>query len=259
MEWTCRELIGEEDLAQCISLQRATWGDDFRELVPPAMLMVAQKVGGILLGAFGPDGRLIGFVFGLTGVLDGHPVHWSHMLAVDAAWRDRGLGQALKHRQRERLVAQGIDRALWTFDPLVARNANLNLNRLRARILEYVPDMYGANPMSSADSVIGSDRFLVEWNLGETGETPVPATTDAPRIALSDASDWAATLPSAPAVLLSIPEDIQDLKRRAPETARAWRRLTRRAFMHYLAAGYRVSGFQRGPGMPAYVIERADD
>ncbi len=256
--WAFRELAGEQDLAQCVSLQRATWGDDFRELVPPAMLTVAQKVGGVLLGAFGADGELIGFVFGLTGILDGRPVHWSHMLAVHPAWRDRGLGQALKQRQRERLLSRGIDRALWTFDPLVARNANLNLNRLRARILDYVPDMYGVNPMSSVDAVIGTDRFLVEWLLAEIGQAPISPIADAPTITLIDDPARDATLPPAPRVLLCIPDDIQDLKVDDPETARAWRQLTRRVFTHYLTTGYRVTGFRRSPGKSAYVIERAD-
>jgi predicted GNAT superfamily acetyltransferase len=249
------ELHGEDQLEQCVTLQRATWGDDFRELVPPAMLMIVQKVGGVLLGAFDGDHTLVGFVFGLTGVIDGRPVHWSHMMAVDEQWRDRGLGRALKHLQGNRLLEQGIDRALWTYDPLVARNANLNINGLGARILDYVPNMYGQNPMSRTDSVIGSDRFVVEWDLGTTVAPRVSPAPDAPAVSLAHLDDGEAELPDAPTVLVCIPDDIQALKKEDPRSAVAWRELTRQALTRYLPAGYRVTGFQRGSAGSAYVLE----
>ena len=73
----------EADYEACVALQLATWGRHFRELVPPALLKVTQKVGGIAAGAFDHrDNSMVGFVFGLTGLQDGEPIHWSHMLAV---------------------------------------------------------------------------------------------------------------------------------------------------------------------------------
>jgi len=253
-----RDLHGEHQLEQCVTLQRATWGDDFRELVPPAMLMIVQKVGGILLGAFSETDTLVGFIFGLTGILDGRPVHWSHMMAVDEPWRDRGLGRLLKQAQRQRLLDQGIDRARWTYDPLVARNANLNFNRLGARILDYVTNMYGENPMSRTDSIIGSDRFVVEWNLDSTEVPRAPATSDVPAVTLAHPPDGEVPLPEESTVLVHIPDDIQVLKVHDPDAAVAWRRLTRRALTHYLSAGYRVTGFQRGSGVPAYILEKVE-
>lgn len=241
-----------------MALQRATWGDDFRELVPPAMLQVSAKMGGIVAGAFAGD-RLIGFVYGISGLRDGAPAHWSHMLAVDEAWRDRGLGRALKEHQRAELLAAGIHRMFWTFDPLVARNAHLNLERLGARVVEYVRDMYGNNPMSRTDSVIGSDRFVVEWELEEGGRSGGRAVgpsggPDAARPVIRSAND---PLADGPVVLVAVPADIQTLKQADPEAALAWRAATRRAFEHYLPHGYRVTGFTRGTGADphAYVVE----
>jgi predicted GNAT superfamily acetyltransferase len=120
-ELELRDLTTQDDLEQCIALQRATWGNDFRELVPPAVLQIAQKVGGIAAGAFEPEGPLVGFVFGLTGVREGRPVHWSHMLAVREDLRDRGVGQLLKLHQRARMQSIGVESVLWSFDPLVGR------------------------------------------------------------------------------------------------------------------------------------------
>lgn len=254
-----RDLISTDDYEQCVALQRETWGDDFRELVPPAVLKIVQIVGGLAAGAFDADGRLVGFVFGLTGVRRGSLVHWSHMLAVREDLRDRGVGQQLKLYQRDRLRAMGIDAMYWTYDPLVARNAHLNLNRLGAVVEEYVPDMYGSNPMSGTDSVIGTDRFIVEWRLASApgGREPTDIE-DAPVIAPGSPAACAATLPDAPVVRVEIPEDVQGLKQQDPATAAAWRAATRRAFLHYLGRGYVVEGLVRTRGGRCfYVVRRA--
>jgi len=238
--WAIRPLTTNADYEACVALQRLTWGDDFRELVPPAMLQVTQKMGGIAAGAFVGD-RLVGFVYGMTGVRDRAIAHWSHMLAVEPGLRDRGVGRALKAYQRECLRAAGIHRMYWTFDPLVARNAHLNLHRLGARVVEYVRDMYGENPMSRTDSVIGSDRFVVVWDLDDgTPPGPLDGPADGPTIA--SAHD---PLPDVPIVFVTIPEDVQDLKQHDPDTALAWRTATRRAFHHYLSRGYLVTDFER--------------
>jgi predicted GNAT superfamily acetyltransferase len=252
-----RPLTTPADDEACVVLQRATWGDDFRELVPPALLQIARKMGGVLTGAWAGE-RLVGFVFGITGLAAGQLAHWSHMLAVDAAHRDRGIGRRLKEHQRTQVLAMGIAQMFWTFDPLVARNAHLNLRRLGARVVEYVRDMYGENPMNPSDSVIGSDRFVVRWDLRAApreGGRDRPATgARLPMIASSDDP-----LPDAPTVLMAIPSDIQALKRDDPDAALAWRRSTRRALQHYLAAGFTVTDFAAAtpPGVTHYVLERA--
>jgi predicted GNAT superfamily acetyltransferase len=250
-----RPLATPAERDACVVLQRATWGDDFRELVPPAILQISQKVGGIAAGAFIGD-RLVGFVFGITGVRDGAVVHWSHMLAVDEAFRDHGIGQLLKNYQRETVRKLGARRMFWTFDPLVSRNAHLNLNRLGARVVEYARDMYGVNPMSRTDGIIGSDRFVVEWDLEEASAgvarpvSPVPPVSPVHMAAVTD------PLPDVSRVEVAIPEDIQTLKREHPEAAGAHRAVTRRAFEHYLGRGYTVVGFTRTPGGGAYLLAR---
>ena len=140
---TLRSLETLADFEACVELQRETWGRDFSGCVPASVLMVVHKVGGVTAGAFDEDGHLVGFVFGITGYTDGRPLHWSHMLAVREGARGSGVGVRLKLYQRELLLAGGVHTARWTFDPLVAKNAHVNLNRLGAIVTDYVENMYG--------------------------------------------------------------------------------------------------------------------
>jgi predicted GNAT superfamily acetyltransferase len=181
------------------------------------------------------------------------------MLAVREQWRDRGIGKALKDFQREELLRQGIHVMYWTYDPLVARNARLNIRKLGVEVVEYVRDMYGVDEASVTDSVIGSDRFVVRWNLeppdGNSGATWGIAGTEedassaplAPLVvAAVDASGKTTAVEESlqqPAVRVEIPTDIQALKLAMPEVARSWRATTRRVFESYLGRGYGVAGF----------------
>ena len=270
-----RRLASAEDYAACLELQRRTWGRRFRELVPPSVIKVSQRVGGVAAGAFDSGGRLLGFVFGLSGVrrpagpdaaaLPAEPsrpskpsrpseasepseaeppqiVHWSHMLAVAPEARDRGLGTRLKLYQRELLLPLGVEVVEWTYDPLEARNAHLNLNHLGGEVAEYVEDMYRGEMGSELARGIGTDRFIVAWRIA--GDHVAAALSAAPaagaiaeHYAAAPVVDLAGmpagsrrpavwpSLPAASRVRVEVPPDIQTLKAAQPEQARQWRLL----------------------------------
>jgi predicted GNAT superfamily acetyltransferase len=245
-----RPLVSAEDYAACVELQHTTWGESFAEAVPGSILKICQKVGGVAAGAFEPGGRLLGFVFGLTGVRHGRLAHWSHMLAVLPAARDLGLGTRLKLFQRDLLLPLGIESVFWTFDPLEARNAHLNLNRLGAEVEEYVEDMYAGEMGSELAKGIGTDRFIVDWRIG--GERVRRALAGEAAELRKDVhavdlglDSLERELPDAPWVRIEVPPAIQELKAERPEEAAAWRAATRRAFESYLGRGYRVERFER--------------
>ncbi|MES1242596.1 MAG: GNAT family N-acetyltransferase [Acidobacteriota bacterium] len=253
-----RPLASEEDFAACIELQRATWGRDFSDAVPMSILKITQKAGGIAAGAFAPDGRLLGFVYGITGVKAGikpKVFHWSHMLAVDPEARDLGLGTRLKLYQRELLLPLGVDRVEWTYDPLEARNAHLNFNHLGAAPAEYVRDMYEGEFGSELAKGIGTDRFIVAWSIASElvarrlAEGPPPPEEAVRRFggapAVGPAFPENEPLPGGDAVRVEIPASIQDVKAADLELARAYRASTRRAFEHYFGLGWRVDGYYR--------------
>jgi predicted GNAT superfamily acetyltransferase len=232
-----RRVETQAEYEECVRIQDETWGAGFNERVPGAILKVAQYLGGVTAAAFdsGEGGRMLGFVFGMTGVRDGQLVHWSDMLAVRPEARDCGIGRRLKVYQRSQVVAIGVKQMLWTFDPLVSRNAHLNLTTLGARVTDYVPDMYGSETGSALHEGIGTDRFVVAWDLGG----------DAGMRGSGDVSEEPRMRESGEDIVIQIPEDIQSVIARAPAQAREWRESTRAAFLRHLGDGYRVSGFHR--------------
>ena len=261
-EITIRPVESRADMDACVELQRRTWGEAFSEVVPVSMLQITAKMGGVAVGAFDREGGLVGLVYGISGFRHGRPAHWSHMLAVRPEARNLGVGRRLKMRQKEMLLALGVETMYWTFDPLVSRNAHLNLNRLGARVAEYVPDMYGAS--NSELHQLGTDRFVVEWTLrDEDGQRSASPDSQSPthrRLAAADptvgsAVHAPASVPPPPdAVEVPIPADIEAVERRSVEEAQGWRASTRQAFVRLLSSGHEVVGFVPGAEQSKYIV-----
>lgn len=238
-------------------MQYAIWGDTFTEAVPATILRVSQQVGGVTAGAFDSEGTLLGFVFGMTGVQQGRPVHWSDLLAVDSTARNKGLGQRLKMYQRELLIPLGVETMFWTYDPLVARNAYLNIVKLGARPAEYIVDMYGSETQSALHGALGTDRFVVAWDLTRGGDANGSADlasghkndhADVPVVnvitsdgGVAETSD--STFVDAPVVRVEVPSDIEQIIAGDYHAAVKLREVTRRAFCHYMGSGYKVTAF----------------
>lgn len=230
----------------CVALQREVWGPDFAECVPAAMLMVTQRIGGVVAGAFDRDGQLIGFVFGVTGIERGQIVHWSDMLAVRTSARGLGIGRQLKLFQREAVRAVGVNTIYWTFDPLVARNARLNLVTLGADVVEYVPDMYGHETTSVLHQGLGTDRFIVAWHIGGGARSrPRPEIPAAQCAGIPALNAMPSIADGAPAVRVTVPLHIDRVQQHSLTVAARWRSDTRRAFLWCFEHGYRVTGYYR--------------
>ncbi len=261
---TIRDFVSLEDYDACVALQDDTWGHGFSERVPGAILRVAQKIGGVAAGAYAPDGRLLGFVFGMTGVKDGALVHWSDMLAVRPEARGLGLGDRLKVYQRDSVLPHGVNTMLWTADPLVARNAHFNINHLGAFPSEYVENMYGANTGSLLHGAMPTDRIVYNWPLAATNPATVrdgqadPDDTQLPMaITLAaDGTPCALDTPGARSLRIVLPDDLTTVQAQSAQRALAWRVAVRAAFVSRLPHGFGVTRFVRGTRdtLPYYVM-----
>ena len=150
-----------EDMRACVTLQKEVWNFTDAELVPLRMFVVADKVGGQVMGAFLSD-DMVGFALAVPGTRSGHSYLHSHMLAVRKDYRNHGLGRRLKLMQREDALARGIELIEWTFDPLEIKNAYLNIEKLGAIARRYNINQYGITS-SPLQGGLPSDRLIAEW------------------------------------------------------------------------------------------------
>lgn len=214
-------------------LQRAVWGE--RSKVPAHVLITAAHNGGLVAGAYDGDG-LAGFVWGFLGwddrVRPARIKHCSHMLGVHPAYRNRGIGEALKRFQRDVVRGQGIELITWTYDPLLATNAHLNISKLGAVCNTYLRDLYGELD-DGLNTGLETDRFQVDWWVDGRGTIGAGETTR-----------------------YEIPADFQSLRKTSPARAAQWRAESRAALEHAFASGYGVTGFEVTGGRAFYILQQ---
>ncbi len=273
-------------------VQRAAWDMAERDLVPAHLLVTFQRYGGITLGAF--DGaQMVGFVFGYLGQVDAAdpraawmdtPVmHCSEMMGILPAYRGRGIAHRLKLAQRDVALAQGHRLALWTFDPLVSRNAHLNIARLGGVCRRYIRNAYGE--LTGINAGLATDRLELEWwiagervarQVGEVGApqtwrfdealiaNPTTPRADGLRAPAASPAEVVDAVGSAgPQVLVEVPGDVSAVKAADMKLAQAWQACVRAGLEAAFQAGYMVSGFaSEGEGVArrsTYVLARGVD
>jgi chorismate synthase len=256
------------DFEACVDIQRRVWNRADLEITPPHQLRVSVHMGGILLGAF-VDGRAAGYAYSYPAVYGGRNIQHSHHLAVLPEFQGFGLGKTLKWAQREEALARGYNLITWTYDPLQARNANLNLHALGAVGRTYLEDFYGTVPSLTLEPGVGTDRLLVEWLLAtrrvsDLAEASRPSLDPEafPKVLVQKLDGlYPAISPrrpdfsrTEPVVLLEIPRAIRDLKGRGGLIA-AWQKALRASLCHYFKAGYLAEDFIFGE-RAFYVLRR---
>lgn len=226
-----------------MEVERAVWSDPELE-VPLTMYVVAAETGGQVIGAF-EKGRMVGFTYAVPGLHQGRPYLHSHMTAVLAEARDRGVGRGLKLFQREEALGRGIDRVEWTFDPLEIKNAHFNLMRLGAVVRRLLPNCYGVTG-SPLHGGLPTDRLVAEWDL----------RSERVERCLRNQPPVAAFSPGAERI--AVPQSIGELKQDDPEAARSVQSRIREEFMRWLGSGYTAVAIETDPDPACYVLEPAD-
>ncbi len=276
-EITIRRAESVADYRACQEAQRRAWGITEEGYVIPVATMVGANLhGGLVLGAFRPDGAAVAMSFAFLGRIEGRLCLYSQLTGVVPGYQAHGLGYRIKMHQREWAREQGIGTIAWAFDPLQAGNAHFNLARLGATAGRYVDNMYGERT-DALNAGVPTDRLIAEWDTAEGSgrEVRPDALMVFPRLIDTIEGQVGASGPDAepvpvggapgpyhesPGLLLEIPADIARLRRERPDLAERWRLAVRDAFRSAFADGYRAVSFVRdetvAPRRAFYVLDR---
>ncbi len=282
---TIRQLHEYGEFLACEDLQRAAWKmTDDRDVVPAHMLSPVAENGGLVLGAFDAQGKIVGFVYGFVGRTDDERAAWmgspfifcSEMMGVLPEARGAAVGTRLKLAQREYALAQGYKLITWTYDPLLSLNARLNIAKLGCICRRYVRDAYG--PLGGIYAGLSTDRFAVEWWIaservkstlvGERTSSLEEWQSQGLRVINPAAMEGGVLRPGSfelggagESCLAQIPADFQAIKAADFEAAKAWREHTREVFEAAFGRGYAVAGFAGRAGVDRlssyYLLTRA--
>jgi predicted GNAT superfamily acetyltransferase len=274
---TIRRAETVADYRACQDVQRHAWGiTEDGYLIPIATMVGANLHGGLVLGAFLPDGAAVAMSFAFLGRIEGRICLYSQLAGVAPGYQSHGLGYRIKLHQRDIARAEGIGWIAWAFDPLQAGNAHFNLARLGASCGRYVENMYGERT-DALNAGVPTDRLIAEWDTAQesTPQIRPDAVTVLPRLINTTAgpggeSDLDATptpigfgpwpCAETTSLLVEVPGDIARLRRERPDLAERWRVAVRSAFQSAFAEGYRAVSFVRDetvtPRRVFYVLDR---
>jgi len=239
-----RQCAGVKDLSRCVALQREVFALPDIEISPVRHLIVTAHAGGFTLGAFAGE-ELVGFVLSVTAFSGAEKFFYSHMMAVKKTFQSYGIGARLKWAQRDEALRRGVNFIKWTFQPVQARNAYLNLEKLGAAVRHYEPNFYGTDYSTSNDQTkqvgLDSDRLFAEWNL-EAEKVRRLANGEK----YFEKSNVAKTV--------EIPNDWNSLVKENPEKAVAEQQRVKEEFQAAFADKLIGLGFERSETSPRYLL-----
>jgi predicted GNAT superfamily acetyltransferase len=244
-ETTIRECTTIEQFDRCVALQREAFGLPDLELSPRRHLIVSRQAGGWTLGAFVAD-RMVGFVHHLAGVRGDNEIFgYSHVMAVAKDHQNKGVGARLKWAQRERALRDGRKLIKWTWDPMLARNAHFNLNRLGATVETYLDDFYGVD--YGADERLGlpSDRLSATWEIDSARVHALAKGAETP-------------FEGKRVGTIAIPADWNALVKHDAQRARDEQTRVREEFQRAFGEKLICAGFERGQEQSRYVLFEAN-
>ncbi|GAA0321162.1 GNAT family N-acetyltransferase [Actinoallomurus spadix] len=219
---TVRPLTTSAEMRAGVEVYRAAFAlSPTDPAVSPRLLAALQRNAGSVIGAFAGD-ELVGFTYGFLGSDGGTVYHYSQVAAVRPDWQRRGVGRALKLSQRDYVLAGGVTRMRWAFDPVRTHNAHFNLDVLGATGRWFLRDFYGVEDIGR-DPGMRTDRLIVEWDLlrppGPSAPPPAYAGWGETRreggdVLLGAPRDWDALVARDRATSLRVRDDLAAAMRR---------------------------------------------
>jgi predicted GNAT superfamily acetyltransferase len=256
---TIRRAESPADYLALQHAQRRAWGlVDDSYVVPVATMVGAQHHGGLVLGAFLPDGEAVGLSFAFLGRTGERWCLYSQLTGLVPGYQGQGLGGRMKEVQRDHARAIGVGIIAWSFDPLQAGNAHFNLHRLGATASRYIENMYGLRT-DDLNRGVPTDRLIAEWPVDRV-ESPAEDDVESgslPRLVEgpNEPASWPLdSRAGATGLLVEIPAEIARLRLDDPPQAERWRAAIAAALAEAFAAGYAAEDVVREAGRSYYVL-----
>jgi predicted GNAT superfamily acetyltransferase len=253
---TIRSLHFIEELEEVRKLESSIWGEN--DSIPTHQTLTAVKNGGLVLGAY-DDQKLVGFQYSFPG-FDGNSLYLcSHMLGIDHAYRNKGIGNLLKIAQREEALKLGYTLITWTYDPLESVNGYLNIAKLGGICSHYIENCYGEMD-DLLNNGIPSDRFLVEWHISNDTKTVEKLDNiELNRVMSESIIQWEQNEEGFPVpgkqlalaslenelAFVAIPKDFRSIRDHNSQLAQEWRMITRSVFTKLFSNGWKVIDFHK--------------
>jgi predicted GNAT superfamily acetyltransferase len=233
------QLTKFDEFAEIVHLQKEIWGYDEIELLPQRFFIVANKIGGQVLGAF-DDKKMVAFCICIPGLKEGGKYYLhSHMLGVLPHYRNTGVGRQMKLKQRQYALAEEVPLIEWTFDPLEIKNAFFNIERLGVIIRRYVHNQYGTTT-SHLHGGLPTDRLVPEWWVASERAAAI-------------CNNQPFTRPETVA-RISVPSDIADIRRHRPDEAREIQTTLAAQFADLFRQDLAVIGFEKSQAAGTYLL-----
>lgn len=251
---TIRSLSFIEELEEVRKLESSIWGEN--DSIPTHQTLTAVKNGGLVLGAYDAQ-KLVGFQYSFPG-FDGNKLYLcSHMLGIDKAYRNKGIGNLLKMAQREEAIKLGYSLITWTYDPLESVNGYLNIAKLGGICSHYIENCYGEMD-DLLNNGIPSDRFLVEWHIrNDTNTGKQIDEFELNQIMSKSIIQWEQNEEGFPVAgklltmldndiaFVAIPKDFRSIRDNDSQLAQEWRMITRSVFTKLFSNGWKVIDFHK--------------
>lgn len=245
-EINLRECTTVEELGDCVQLQRDVFALPEIEISPVRHFIVTKNAGGFTLGAFA-DEKLIGFVLSVPAFLRGEKAFYSHMTAVRREFQSHGIGAKLKWAQREKALEKKVKYIKWTFQPVQARNAFFNIEKLGAIVRHYEANFYGTDYSTSHEQDgnygLESDRLFAEWHL-ESEKVK----------ALANGENF--TESGEIVKKIEVPNNWDEIVKTDANKAIAEQNRIKTEFQNAFAECLMVKGFERSETAPKYLLYR---
>ena len=256
-----RQITSYDELSGIEALQTAIWQFEPMAVTPRHVFIAGMRSGGLVLGAFDQQDTFIGFALAFRGERLGRPCLYSHLVGILPSMQSQGVGYELKMEQRRFAKSLGFESVVWTFDPLLAKNACLNIQKLGGKVYTFLPNAYGSTAFKLYGSGFPTHRLELCWHVNQPIASETGPECEATAVLEVDEDNFPKVNhdilyhPENKTLSLPIPAHHLPMRIEAPEQAHRWQESVCLCAETLLSNGYSIQSFRTGENYGSYIFK----